>query len=118
MCTPAHGADELYLLTCSAAPPTPETGTLVRQDLMSLAVVQDRVRASLSLHVLTTFSNLKPEFALGRADFLPSAPIADGIETPKTVSAADSECSCVSNRSLLGVHSGPSHMVRSTRGVT
>jgi hypothetical protein len=88
VCTPAHSAEKFDLLTCSAAPPpTPETGTLVRQNLMSLAVVQDRVRASPSPHVPTTFSNLKPEFALGRANILPSTPIADGIETPKTVSA-------------------------------
>jgi hypothetical protein len=117
VCAPAHGAEKFYQLTCFAAPPTPETGgTLVRQNLMSLAVVQDRVRASLSPRVPTTFSNLKPEFALGGADILPSAPVADGNETPKTVSAVASECSCVSNQSLLGVHPGPSHMVRSTRG--
>jgi hypothetical protein len=86
VCTPAHGAEEFYLLTCSAAPPAPETGTLVRQNPMSLAVVQDRVRASLPLHVPTTLSNLRPEFALGGADILPSAPLADGIETLETVS--------------------------------
>jgi hypothetical protein len=31
------------------------------------------------------FSNILPEFALGRADILPPTSIADGVEAPKIV---------------------------------
>jgi hypothetical protein len=39
---------------CHSAAPTQETGTLIRQNLMSLAVIQDRVSAPYNRHALSS----------------------------------------------------------------
>lgn len=74
------------MLTQPTAFPTPASGTLIRQNLMSLAVVQDHVRNSRFLFCPGTSSNMVAEFALGRADFLTSPSIPDGAKASENVS--------------------------------
>ncbi len=116
-------SQEPYTLTDIIAPPTPPpVGTLIRQNLMSLAaVVQDHVRVvqrpASSLTCLRSLTGLTSEFALGGADIFSPASIADSVETPETVSTARShlifvDCSLTPFevqiiRSVLPL--GPSH---------
>lgn len=100
-------------LTRSIAPPAPEAGTLVRQNLMSLAVVQDHVCALPTPLSGAAFPNLGSELTLGRADLLSSPAFANGDETLEAVSANGFDLSFrIHADALPGVY----HMVRSTHG--
>jgi len=68
----------------SAAPPLP-AGPLVRQDLMTLAVVQEPVCTPFFNSTSSKLPNYLSAHALGRADLLSSVAIPNCSEAPSTV---------------------------------